>query len=289
MRLRGLLVCSALALGLRGGAEAKTAKAAKVKETPEEKAAKAPKRWPQPALGDTETPDIEVLFTFDDGPNPATTPQVLDILAQRKIRAVFFLIGKQVESKHKDTRAILDRIVNDGHILANHTMFHTDLCRTPTDDAIADLDGGREVIERATSMKIEWFRAPFGVRCDRLDAMLAERRISHFHWDLDPQEWRHGNVDRTVRYVTGQLSRASGRNVLLMHDIKQVTVRALPKIFEWMDAENAKRAKSRKRKIKVLQAPDLAVERLPPALVSLLEEAAAGVRELPRAVASVLP
>lgn len=270
VRLRGILACCALAIGLGGGADAKS--------------------WPQPVLGDDpEVNDIEVLFTFDDGPHPVTTPQVLDLLAQRKIQAVFFLIGKQVASKHKDVTGILERIVDEGHILANHTMKHTDLCRTKEDAAIADLDGGREAIERTTSLKIHWFRAPFGVRCDRLEAMLAERNLSHFHWDLDPQEWRHGNVDRTVKYVTGQLSRASGRNVLLMHDIKQVTVRALPKIFAWMDAENAKRAKSRKRKIKVLQAPSVAAERLPPALVAWLADAAAGVREMPKTIASALP
>lgn len=240
-------------------------------------------------LADTGGSDVEVLFTFDDGPHPATTPAVLDLLAQRRIRAVFFVVGKQVDSKHKDVPLILQRMVQDGHILANHTMFHTDLCKTPEEAAIADLDGGREVIERAADIQISWFRAPFGVRCDRLEAMLAERNISHFHWDLDPQEWRHGNVKRTVKYVTEELARASGRTVLLMHDIKQVTVEALPKIFEWMDEENARRAKSRKRKIKILQAPDLAVERVPPALLDLLGEVAAAGRALPRAIASVLP
>jgi peptidoglycan/xylan/chitin deacetylase (PgdA/CDA1 family) len=263
-------VCCAIAAGLCSAADARG-------------------RWPQPVLGDTESNDIEVLFTFDDGPNPLTTPAILDILAHRKIRAVFFVVGKQVDLKDKGIPEILERMVREGHILANHTMFHTDLCKAEEEAAIADLDGGREVIERTTSMRISWFRAPFGVRCDRLDAMLAERNISHFHWDLDPQEWRHGKVDRTVKYVTEELSRASGRNVLLMHDIKQVTVDALPKIFEWMDEENAKRTKSRKRKIKILQAPDIAVERLPPALLGWLSEAAARARALPQAIASVLP
>ncbi len=269
MRLRGILACCALAAGLSRGADAQ--------------------RWPQPVLGETDTNDIEVLFTFDDGPNPVTTPAVLDILAQRQIRAVFFVVGKQVDSKHKDVPEILQRMVREGHILANHTMFHTDLCKAEEDAAIADLDGGREVIERAADIQINWFRAPFGVRCERLDGMLAERNISHFHWDLDPQEWRHGNVKRTVKYVTDELARASGRTVLLMHDIKQVTVEALPKIFAWMDEENAKRAKSRKRKIKILQAPDVAVERVPPALLELLSELADAGRALPRAIASVLP
>lgn len=246
------------------------------------------KVWPQPALGDLETAEVEVLFTFDDGPNPTTTPAILDILAQRKIRAVFFLIGAHIEKHKLEVPAILERIVREGHILANHTMFHTDLCNSPEDEAIADLDGGREVIERAAAMRINWFRAPFGVRCDRLEAMLAERHISHLHWDLDPQEWKHG-LKKTVEYVTGRLGRASGRNVLLMHDFKQVTVDALPKIFEWIDAENAKRAKSHGRRIKILQAPDLAVERLPPELLGWLSEVLDGARALPKTIASVLP
>ncbi len=269
MTLRGVLACCALAAGLSRGADAR--------------------RWPQPALGDAETSEVAVLFTVDDGPNPTTTPAILDILAQRRIRAVFFVVGKQVDSKHKEIPAILERIVREGHILANHTMFHTDLCKAPTEQAVADLDGGREVIERATAMRINWFRAPFGVRCDQLEALLAERNISHFHWDLDPQEWKHGNVKRTVKYVTEELARASGRNVLLLHDIKQVTVEALPQIFAWIDEENEKRAKASQPRIRVLQAPDIAVERLPPALVDWLAEAMAGARELPRTIASVLP
>lgn len=269
MRLSGVLACCALAAGLSRGADAK--------------------RWPQPALGDAATEEVEVLFTFDDGPHPATTPAILDILAERKIRAVFFVVGKQVDSKHREVPEILNRIVREGHILANHTMFHTDLCNENEEAAIADLDGGREVIERATEMRINWFRAPFGVRCDRLEALLAERNISHFHWDLDPQEWKHGNVKQTVKYVTDQLGRATGRNVLLLHDIKQVTVEALPQIFAWIDEENARREQARQRRIRVLQAPDIAVERLPPALLAWLADAVDGARTLPQAIASVLP
>lgn len=274
MKLLGPLVSCALAIAVAGALRGGEAHA---------------KGWPQPALGETDGNDIEVLFTFDDGPNPVTTPQVLDILAQHKIRAVFFLIGKQVDRKHKKIQGIIDRILDEGHIIANHTMSHTDLCRTPEDAAVRDLDGGREVIERATAMKVAWFRAPYGVRCARLEEMLAARGLSHFHWDLDPQEWRHGNAARTVKYVTGELSRASGRNVLLLHDIKPVTVKALPQILAWMDEENARRAKSRKRRIKVLQAPTLAAEQLPRPLLTWLIEATATARDLPKAIASVLP
>jgi peptidoglycan/xylan/chitin deacetylase (PgdA/CDA1 family) len=245
--------------------------------------------WPTPAAGEAPGNDVEVLFTFDDGPNPTHTPLVLDILAKHRIQAVFFLVGEMAGSEHKKVPAIIERILREGHVIANHTLSHQDLCRVPAERAIRELDEGKAVIERVAGMQVQWFRAPYGVRCDRLDQLLAERRIEHFHWDLDPQEWRHNNVDKTVKYITGELSRAHGRNVLLLHDIKAVTVKALPQVLAWIDAENAKRQKSRKRKIKILQAPALAIERLPPGFVAWAAEATADLRALPRHVASVLP
>lgn len=246
--------------------------------------------WPQPAAGESVSGDNEVLFTFDDGPNPVTTPQVLDILKAHGIHAVFFLVGNMVNNENKKIPAIIARILAEGHVIANHTQGHKDLCRVKMEEtAVKDIDDGKATIERAAGITVQWFRAPYGVRCARLDRLLAERHIEHFHWDLDPQEWKHGNVDRTVKYVTGELARAHGRSVLLMHDIKQVTVKALPQILDWIDQENAKRAKSRKRKIKILSAPALALERLPPGLADWVVEATADIRTLPKAIASVLP
>lgn len=248
------------------------------------------KDWPQPAAGDSASGDIEVILTFDDGPNPTTTPQVLDILKARGVHAVFFLVGNMVNNENKKIPGIIDRITREGHVIANHTQSHKDLCRVKEEaTAIADVDNGKATIERATGLTVQWFRAPYGVRCDRLEKILADRHIEHFHWDLDPQEWRHGNVEKTVKYVTGELLRAHGRVVLLMHDIKLVTPKALPLIFDWIDAENAKRAKSRKRKIRILSPSAYAIEKLPPGLADWTMEATADLRALPKTIASVLP
>jgi|PlaIllAssembly_1097288.scaffolds.fasta_scaffold60693_2 peptidoglycan/xylan/chitin deacetylase (PgdA/CDA1 family) len=249
----------------------------------------AAKAWSVPAAGESASGDIEVVLTFDDGPNPVTTPQVLDILAARHLHAVFFLVGDMAGSENKKVPGIIARILREGHVIANHTMSHQDLCRVKEDKAIKDLDDGKATIERVSGITVQWFRAPYGVRCDRLDKLLEERHIEHFHWDLDPQEWKHGNVDRTVKYVTGELARAHGRAVLLLHDIKSVTVKALPQILAWIDEENARRAKSRKRKIRILSAPELAIEKLPPGLVDWLTEATLDLRNLPKSIASVLP
>ncbi len=267
--VRRLIVSSLLAFALAGDAAAKG--------------------WPTPAAGESASGEIELVLTFDDGPNPITTPLVLDILKEHNLKAIFFLVGEMAESRDKRIPKILDRMLAEGHVIANHTQRHKDLCRAKEDKAIEDLDKGKETIERVTRVELAWLRLPFGVRCDRVDQMLADRKLKHFHWDLDPQEWKHGNKEKTVNYVTKELTRAGGRAVLLLHDIKKVTVEALPEILKWIDEENARREKSRKMKIRILPGWALAAEQLPKGLGPWMADATESMRSLPQVIASLLP
>ncbi|MBA3541021.1 MAG: polysaccharide deacetylase family protein [Deltaproteobacteria bacterium] len=272
MRLRGLLVVTCLLAW--GGDRAPAAKG-----------------WSTPAAGPSLSGDPEIVFTFDDGPSAATTPKVLDILAKHDIKAIFFLVGEMAGGDKKKIPPIIARILADGHVIANHTMQHKDLCRTKTSDEAAakDIDDGKATIEKVAGINTFWFRTPFGVRCDRLDAMLAARGISHFHWDLDPQEWKHENAKKAFDYVTGSLAKSTGRNVLLMHDIKKATVEALPQILDWIEAENTRRAAAHKRQIRIIQAPELAAERIPPELRAWAEDAVPRRGGLGARIASILP
>src|SRR3954462_2848520 len=246
----------------------------------------AAKVWPTPAAGDSASGGPEILFTFDDGPNPKTTPLVLDALARHHIHAVFFLVGEMAANRSPRVAAVLQRILRDGHVIASHTVKHHGLCRIKEPAAAADIDDGKAAGELAAGGPTAWFRVPFGGRCSRLERMLDERHLTHFHWDLDPQEWKHNDSARAVRYVTGELGRASGREVLLMHDIKQATTRALPQILDWVDAEHARREQAHKKPIRIVDAPGLAVERLPRGLAAWFGDATAGARALPTAIAS---
>jgi peptidoglycan/xylan/chitin deacetylase (PgdA/CDA1 family) len=234
------------------------------------------------------TGDPELLFTFDDGPDPVRTTLVLDLLAKHDIQAVFFLVGRM--AAHKQAPELIARMLREGHVIANHTMTHQDLCRLKDEArAAADIDDGKAAIEAAAGMRVVWFRTPYGVRCDRVDTLLRERSLGHFHWDLDPQEWRHNSAPKTVDYVTRQLGRMTGRNVLLLHDIKKVTVDALPEILDFIAEENRRRRELRIRRIRILKPWDIAAERLPRGLTAWLAEAVPHPRELARAIAQVLP
>jgi peptidoglycan/xylan/chitin deacetylase (PgdA/CDA1 family) len=250
--------------------------------------ASAQAAWPVPAAGESRSGDPEVVFTFDDGPNPKFTPKVLDILAQHRIQAVFFLVGNMTESENKKIPSIVARILREGHVIANHTMTHADLCRAASDPA-REIDDGRAAIERVAGVMPVWFRAPYGSKCEKLEVQLAERHLTHFHWDVDPQEWRHGSAKRTASYITARLARSTGRTVVLLHDIHWVTVRALPEILDWIAKENARRAKLGTRQIRIVSAPQLALEQLPAGFVGWVDEATASARNLPRALASLLP
>ncbi len=244
--------------------------------------------WVSPAAGPTLTGDPEVIFTFDDGPDPARTPAILDVLAKYNISAIFFTVGRMVAAP--EAKPILERILREGHIIANHTMEHGDLCRIKEDErAAAEIDRGHEAIEKALGYRATWFRAPYGARCPRLEAMLAERGITHFHWDLDPKEWQHGSAKKTLDYLIKQLGRMQGRNVLLMHDIKLATVVALPQALEWVQTENERRKALRIRRIRVVQAYEIAMERVQPGLLDWLSAVTPGKDSLSRAIAAVLP
>src|SRR5664279_668329 len=105
------------------------------------------KGWPSPAAGPTESGDPELIFTFDDGPNPKTTPFVLDTLAKHHIHATFFLVGEMAANPR--AAPLIERMLREGHIVANHTMTHQDLCKKDEEVGAREIDDGKAAIEKA--------------------------------------------------------------------------------------------------------------------------------------------
>jgi peptidoglycan-N-acetylglucosamine deacetylase len=220
-------------------------------------------RWVTPAAGVSATGQPEVLFTFDDGPSAKTTGKVLDTLAARGLRAIFFMTGNHFQAKDpKAAQALMTRVLEDGHIVANHTVTHQQLCAVKEERAAWEIDHARVVLERESGMPVPWFRAPYGAWCPRLEGMVGARALRHFYWDIDPQEWRTRNAKLTVKKVTWALKRLRGRAVVLLHDTKPATALALPEILEWIDAENARRTKLGQPTIRIVDGSDLARELL---------------------------
>ncbi len=198
----------------------------------------------------------ELLFTFDDGPNLERTPKILDTLDRYHIKAVFFvngwhLLGNKPEAER--SRALLREILRRGHAVGNHTVHHYFLCGQRGKRVAADeiLENAR-LIEQATGMRPELFRTPYGSHCKQLSATLASVGVTHTGWDIDPQDWKVKDTAKVRDYVIRALRNLHGRNILLMHDVHEDTVRALPQVLEWLARENEARAKRGETPVRVI-------------------------------------
>ncbi len=221
--------------------------------------------WPKPAGGESASGDPEVLFTFDDGPHEKHTAAILDTLDRHGVKAIFFWVGWRIsKGKRAATRrALVERAVREGHLVANHTISHPNLCQIKAKQAAEEIDENSRVYEEVSGLPLLLFRAPYGAYCKRLVRMLGDRHIDHMHWDIDPQEWSHHDAKRTANFVTGKLKHLKGRAIVILHDTHRVTVRALPKILTWIEEENERRRKSgKKRPIRIISGSDLVGERL---------------------------
>ncbi len=260
------LRCALLA-AIVAGALVRAGAAAAQSEDPTESAAvkKKKKRWPKPAAGPSQSGGPEVVFTFDDGPHEVYTGRILDALAAHHVQAIFYWVGRRVlhdRPVDRVRKALVARAVREGHLVGNHTVHHVQLCQGDAREAEREIDRNRELLEAAARMPVVMFRVPYGAFCKRLVRMLAERRLEHMHWDIDPQEYNGLSSAGTAEHVIHQLEKLEGRAVLLMHDTHGVSARALPTILDWIDKENRRRRAGGQRPIRILSGADLVEERL---------------------------
>jgi peptidoglycan/xylan/chitin deacetylase (PgdA/CDA1 family) len=195
-----------------------------------------------------------LLLTFDDGPDLVGTSLILDELTRRGVKAVFFVNGHHiVRDRPEDLarRDLLRKLATHGHLVGNHTMNHKNLCQE-REAMAAEIDGAAEIIAYATSVRPLLFRSPYGARCRELDRALAEREVVQVGWNMDPQEWRGEDEDAVVKYTLRGLERAQGPVILLLHDKNVSGVRALSRILDFVEHENARVAREGGKPIRLV-------------------------------------
>jgi peptidoglycan/xylan/chitin deacetylase (PgdA/CDA1 family) len=241
-------------LGGRGvaGPEASLQKAAGKEAAPRSPGAFP--RYLRPLPGEVAPPRSEtpsawgrsLLLTFDDGPDLVGTSLILDELTRRGVKAVFFVNGNHIVRDRPEDMArrdLLRKLATHGHLVGNHTMNHKNLCQE-REAMASEIDGAAEIIAYATSVRPLLFRSPYGARCRDLDRALADREVVQVGWNTDPQEWRGENEDAIVAYTTAALRRAKRPVILLLHDRNIAAVRALPRILDFVEAENLRAART---------------------------------------------
>ncbi len=168
----------------------------------------------------------ECLLTFDDGPHPDFTPQVLDILKEHNIRAIFFVVGEKAE-KHPE---IIKRIINEGHLVGNHSFSHNKfLAMFPTTTLIEDLEKCQVVLKKITGEENKLFRAPIGYTNPNFARAIKVLKLHSIGWSLRSYD----TLKKDKKELLNRLvSKTKPSDIVLLHDNLPQTVSMLNEYIE---------------------------------------------------------
>ncbi|GGN05640.1 polysaccharide deacetylase [Dyadobacter beijingensis] len=166
-----------------------------------------------------------IALTFDDGPDPDSTPRILETLRQNDLKATFFVIGRKAV-EHPE---LLRRIVEEGHTIANHSYSHSYLIALfSTRKLKADIQRCNEAIRDITGRAPVFFRPPFGVTNPRYARVLKELQMQSIGWSLRSMDTRAKNKYQLINTIVSKLK---PRNIVLLHDHLPLTAETLPDII----------------------------------------------------------
>lgn len=166
-----------------------------------------------------------VALTFDDGPNAKYTPLVLKVLEGHKVRATFFLIGREASRRPELVR----EVHLAGHEIGNHTYSHVRLPEIPSNAIRRELESTRDILREVTGRETILLRPPWGFLDSRSLAEIALRRFATVLWSVDSRDWSRPGARVIVHNV---LSKVQPGSIILCHDDHEQIVEALPEIIE---------------------------------------------------------
>lgn len=152
-----------------------------------------------------------IALTFDDGPHPEYTNQILDILADRDVRATFFVVGRHVDRYPE----VVQRMLDEGHEVGSHTYNHVNLLNADEATVIRELEMTERALREAFDSEPRFFRPPRGLYNQVTLDTAHERGYTLVLWSLSSTDWMGTSAARMVRLVT---NRAHGGDIVLFHD-----------------------------------------------------------------------
>ncbi len=144
-----------------------------------------------------EQRDPHVYMTFDDGPHPATTPYLLELLEQNGMHATFFLIGANCARYPELVRAIHEA----GHVIGNHSYNHLPVSFLSAKQLQHELQSTNEIIKEITGTTPTMFRPPFGIMDQRATGCLKDNGLTPVYWSAAPEDWLIPGSHRVIRRV----------------------------------------------------------------------------------------
>ncbi len=170
----------------------------------------------------------EVVLTFDDGPWPHNTPEVLAALAANCTRALFFPIGEHTMWSPE----ILRQVEAAGHTIGSHTWSHKDLTKLSVQDAKDEVEKGISAVALALGHPAQpFFRFPALRHPPEIVTYLGERNIGIFSTDMDSFDFKIRKPDQVITSVLTKLKK-NGKGIILMHDFQRATADAAPELLK---------------------------------------------------------
>lgn len=168
-----------------------------------------------------------IALTFDDGPSAQTTPQVLDILREKKVPATFFVLGQNVANN----ASLLQRMIYEGHEIGSHTYSHPLLTELDLPAVKQEIIQTDQAIYLATGKLPTLFRPPYGAINSAIAEVIGKPIIE---WSIDPKDWQN----KEPRTIIKNIKQAAYPNtILLLHDTQNQTLQALPEIIDALQAQ----------------------------------------------------
>ncbi|WP_296580960.1 polysaccharide deacetylase family protein [Xanthobacter sp.] len=175
-----------------------------------------------------------IAMTFDDGPNPETTPRLLQILRERNIKVTFFVLGNMV-AKHPE---VLKMIADEGHEIGSHSWSHPQLTRISQAAVDKELGNTSEAIFQVTGKRPIYLRPPYGSMKPTLRSYIEDKYgLTIVNWSVDPNDWKNRNSQAVHDAIMAQVKPGA---IVLSHDIYATTVDAMPRILDELAAKGYK-------------------------------------------------
>ena len=164
-----------------------------------------------------------VALTFDDGPNPNTTPIALELLKKYNAKGTFFMVGKAVAGNEE----IIKQVVAEGHQIGNHSWSHPLLTKISLEQAKSQINDTTEALKKASGQDVHIMRPPYGGINATIQAAVDQ---SFILWDVDTLDWKNRNTASIMKEVR----KARPGSIILMHDVHQTSINALPTVLQYL-------------------------------------------------------
>ena len=209
-------------------------------------------------------PPKTVVLTFDDGPHPKYTDDILDILKRYDAPAIFFNLGRnlgtvdaQGHAKLGPNGAVAKRVLAAGHQLADHSFTHSVMAKLSDDAVRAETTDTEALLDATGRQPSSLFRFPYGARTEGALSTVEGLKLRSMMWNVDSMDWADPVPKSIAERVLSEVDKA-GRGVVLFHDIQGRTVQALPLVLDQLVADGYRFATWRDGRF-IVNAPRKAV------------------------------